>query len=407
YLRQTLRQLQIDVSRIKQTLPSRTFNPITLAIRNEPSLPTEPEDPGEDNDNISIPPEQFDPDKPISPSEWLKEIKNDKGLGIRNIVTKPQKSTTITSGKPDKITKIDQIQQHVNSVLKESIYNQGTPGTGPIPDPLQAGSENEMAKNIEVDFTEATLRQYMKNQAEIMEQFKKSSVRKIFDDTGPTLDDRGKLEFDKKIENWTYQKLVKSKTISWMIDTMLEEFQKRWEILLNNRTNQLEVRWCILIDNSGSMSLHRNSIYESLVILMELLRKMEFKFAVARFGGRTNQKILKDIDKGFTDQDGQYILEAITFDEGTYPATGLQRIANKIFPKTESEPKAHQLVLMITDGLTQERDPESFSSTIGKNKINLGVMFIETIEQKSSELLLTSLSQLIKHKVLESMHLVY
>ncbi|CAF5072765.1 unnamed protein product, partial [Rotaria sp. Silwood1] len=187
-----------------------------------------------------------------------------------------------------------------------------------------------------------------------------------------------------------------------MIDTMLEEFQKRWEILLNNRTNQLEVRWCILIDNSGSMSLHRNSIYESLVILMELLRKMEFKFAVARFGGRTNQKILKDIDKGFTDQDGQYILEAITFDEGTYPATGLQRIANKIFPKTESEPKAHQLVLMITDGLTQERDPESFSSTIGKNKINLGVMFIETIEQKSSELLLTSLSQLIKHKVLKS-----
>ena len=105
------------------------------------------------------------------------------------------------------------------------------------------------------------------------------------------------------------------------------------------------------------------------------------------------------MDQFFTDQDGQLILEAITFDEGTYPATGLARIANKIFPVTTSEPDAQQLVLMITDGLTQESDDQSFSTTIRTNRIQLGIMFIETMEQASSELLLTSLSKLIKHKI--------
>ncbi|CAF5224704.1 unnamed protein product, partial [Rotaria magnacalcarata] len=69
---------------------------------------------------------------------------------------------------------------------------------------------------------------------------------------------------------------------------------------------------------------------------MELLRKLESKFAGARFGTRTNQKILKNLDDLFTNQDGQYVLEALTFDDGTYPATGLTRIANKIFPVEET-----------------------------------------------------------------------
>ncbi|CAF1685469.1 unnamed protein product, partial [Rotaria magnacalcarata] len=119
------------------------------------------------------------------------------------------------------------------------------------------------------------------------------------------------------------------------------------------------------------MSLHRNSIYEALVIIMELLRKLESKFAVARFGARTNQKISKNLDDLFTNQDGQYVLEALTFDEGTYPATGLARIANKIFPVEETQRSSksiiHRLVLMITDGLTQECDDK----TIRKQSIKI------------------------------------
>ncbi|CAF2142093.1 unnamed protein product [Rotaria magnacalcarata] len=48
---------------------------------------------------------------------------------------------------------------------------------------------------------------------------------------------------------------------------------------------------------------------------------------------------------------------------------------------------------MITDGLTQERDDQSYSETINKNKINLGFMFIETADQSSSQVLLRRLKQ--------------
>ncbi|CAF5148696.1 unnamed protein product, partial [Rotaria magnacalcarata] len=48
---------------------------------------------------------------------------------------------------------------------------------------------------------------------------------------------------------------------------------------------------------------------------------------------------------------------------------------------------------MITDGLTQERDDQSYSETINKNKINLGFMLIETADQSSSQVLLRRLKQ--------------
>ncbi|CAF2124846.1 unnamed protein product [Rotaria magnacalcarata] len=410
-LRHTLYQLHVDVSRIKQILPSRIFSPIPPS---PPLLRTD------NNSKDTSPPDTYDGvhnpistdkpilDRPMNGSDWLKEMKNDDALSIKDTpgtnTGNSRKPTTFTKFDTSQDNKINRIQPLVNNLLPTGFDIQTTAGIGTTSttyDSLEADMENMDAANIKLDLTESALREHMKKQAEIIEQYRKSNSKTTDNKSHETLQDRGKLEFNKKIEHWTYQKLVQSKTIAWIIDTMLEEFQKRWEQLLNNRVNQLEVRWCIMIDNSGSMSLHRNLIYESLVILMELLRKMEFKFSVARFGGRTNQKILKDIDQLFTDQDGQFILEAISLDEGTYPATGLARIADKIFPVTTSEPNAHQFVLMITDGLTQEREEKSFSTTINKNKINLGIMFIESIEHSSSELLLSSLANLIKHKILK------
>ncbi|CAF3956268.1 unnamed protein product, partial [Rotaria magnacalcarata] len=394
-LRHTLYQLHVDVSRIKQILPSRIFSPIPPS---PPLLRTD------NNSKDTSPPDTYDGvhnpistdkpilDRPMNGSDWLKEMKNDDALSIKDTpgtnTGNSRKPTTFTKFDTSQDNKINRIQPLVNNLLPTGFDIQTTAGIGTTSttyDSLEADMENMDAANIKLDLTESALREHMKKQAEIIEQYRKSNSKTTDNKSHETLQDRGKLEFNKKIEHWTYQKLVQSKTIAWIIDTMLEEFQKRWEQLLNNRVNQLEVRWCIMIDNSGSMSLHRNLIYESLVILMELLRKMEFKFSVARFGGRTNQKILKDIDQLFTDQDGQFILEAISLDEGTYPATGLARIADKIFPVTTSEPNAHQFVLMITDGLTQEREEKSFSTTINKNKINLGIMFIESIEHSSND----------------------
>jgi hypothetical protein len=150
------------------------------------------------------------------------------------------------------------------------------------------------------------------------------------------------------------------------------------------------------------MSIHRTAIYETLVVIMELLRKLETKFVVARFGTRKNQKILKNLHELFTNQDGQYVLEALTFDEGTYPATGLARVADQVFPvgADSNNKNIHQLVLMITDGLTEERDDASYSRTIKKNNINLGFMFIETSGQSTSQILLRGLEQ-AKHCVIK------
>ena len=61
----------------------------------------------------------------------------------------------------------------------------------------------------------------------------------------------------------------------------------------------------------------------------------------------------------------------------------------------------HRLVLMITDGLTEERDGATYSRTITKNKIKLGVMFIESVDQSSSQLLLRGLQQ-AQHCVLKA-----
>ena len=193
-----------------------------------------------------------------------------------------------------------------------------------------------------------------------------------------------------------------------MIDAIVQEFRSNWEKLLNSThfSDQHQIRWCIMVDNSGSMSIHRTIIYETLVVLMELLRKLETKFAVARFGTRKNQKILKNLHDLFTNEDGQFVLEALTFDEGTYPATGLARVADQVFPvgaDAHSPPNTivHRLVLMITDGLTEERDDVSYSRTIAKNKIKLGFMFIESAEQRSSPLLLRGLHQ-AQHCVLKA-----
>ncbi|CAF1183152.1 unnamed protein product, partial [Rotaria sordida] len=219
------------------------------------------------------------------------------------------------------------------------------------------------------------------------------------------LDHRSPLKARTKPTQWTYPLLIETPVIAQMIDLMVEGFRANWEQMINQNKSleQREIHWCILIDNSGSMSIHRNAIYESLVVLMEFLRKLESKFAVARFGGRTNQKILKNMDDLFTNQDGQYVLEALTFDEGTYPATGLARVADLVFPRdklrSSSDIIVHQCVVMITDGLTQEREDTTYTGTTDKYGLDLGILFIETGEAETSEVLLEYLKNVTNVKI--------
>ncbi|CAF1153394.1 unnamed protein product [Didymodactylos carnosus] len=60
------------------------------------------------------------------------------------------------------------------------------------------------------------------------------------------------------------------------------------------------------------------------------------------------------------------------------------------------------MVIILTDGLTQERDDGTYSSTISKYDIKLGFMFIEDKDSNSSTMLLEALKDQSKHSKITS-----
>ena len=92
---------------------------------------------------------------------------------------------------------------------------------------------------------------------------------------------------------------------------------------------------CLMIDNSGSMSWDNKPTYvtEALVLFIESIRKIECPFAIARFGNINDKfTILKRMNEGFSYIKGQHILEQLTYDQATRPATALRRISNEVWP---------------------------------------------------------------------------
>ena len=258
---------------------------------------------------------------------------------------------------------------------------------------------NNLTLEIDIDQQRKFIQEHLHQQPNLVEMYEKINEQTSTIISDNKLDIRPALQVVGKPNQWTYQTLIEIPSIVRMIDLLVKNFRLSWNKLIDKK-NSLEkhyIHWCILIDNSGSMSAHRNAIYESVVVLMEALRKLESKFAVARFGGQKNQKILKNLHELFTVKDGEYVLQALTFDEGTYPATGLARVAESVFSSKETKVAAgaviHRLVLMITDGLTSERNDGRYTETIKKNNINLGFLFIETGKQNNSQVLLRGLGQ--------------
>jgi hypothetical protein len=109
---------------------------------------------------------------------------------------------------------------------------------------------------------------------------------------------------------------------------------------------------------------------------------VQCKFSVSRFGNRLNQKCLKLLDDPFSNTLGEQILSSFSYDEGTYPATGLLKISEKLWPNSLSNTTTkHRLVIMITDCLTEERDPKDWTKTACDFKFNLGILFINDERQ--------------------------
>ena len=97
-----------------------------------------------------------------------------------------------------------------------------------------------------------------------------------------------------KKEKWTYEKLIESESLKKFISSILKQLKEKIELNLKNN-EQYEFEWCIMVDNSGSMSSKETFVAETLVVLIEVLRRLEHKFAIARFGNKNDKRaLLKD-----------------------------------------------------------------------------------------------------------------
>lgn len=105
------------------------------------------------------------------------------------------------------------------------------------------------------------------------------------------------------------------------------------------------------LDNSGSMALHENRVVEVTVFLMELLRKLECRFAVARFGD--TGVVLKHFDDPFAAVVGERVIHAMTYDTSTHPHASLDSVAKALWPSTKPA-NVHRCVIMVTDGVCSD-----------------------------------------------------
>ena len=165
----------------------------------------------------------------------------------------------------------------------------------------------------------------------------------------------------RKPEKWTYQKLADTAIIMRYTDMVVKACRTR----IDEHTLG-GIEFCVLIDNSGSMSPFANQMYETVVLLMESLRRLECRFSVYRFGNKAKgtstkapQICMKGPEDPFTPEVGQRVLELLTFDEGSYLASAVEAVASGLWPRglargRDAAERKHRYMLLVTDALSTE-----------------------------------------------------
>lgn len=164
----------------------------------------------------------------------------------------------------------------------------------------------------------------------------------------------------KKDRKWTYKRLADSKTLTKFVQRVTSRFRDSFRDLQDAVGSEShEFEWCVLIDNSGSMSMYQRQVAETLAVVIEVLRKLEIKFAVARFGNGTaqSQRVLKAFGEPFSYLVGESILERLTYNESSHVASGLEAVANGLWSQA-AKAGVHRVILLITDGISTEVNSE-------------------------------------------------
>jgi hypothetical protein len=197
------------------------------------------------------------------------------------------------------------------------------------------------------------------------------------------------LDPEVKHDKWTYQLLAESVPMTKMIQTVLNSFRAGFRKIYETTTEQHIFEFLFLVDNSGSMVRIENEVYETLVFLMETLRRLECRFAIGRFGNASSQECLKLFETEFSLTLGQRVLESFSFDEATYPADGFAVLSKKVWKEKKVPKNTHRIVLMITDGLAQQSNPDSYADIIEDYSISLNILNLKdtTLNQAALRLL--------------------
>eukprot|EP00397_Hematodinium_sp_SG-2012_P000165 GEMP01000165.1.p1 GENE.GEMP01000165.1~~GEMP01000165.1.p1 ORF type:complete len:2228 (+),score=410.75 GEMP01000165.1:779-7462(+) len=170
---------------------------------------------------------------------------------------------------------------------------------------------------------------------------------------------------------WTYEMLVESSALSRISALLCEEVRSMFETHYQDTRTAPMFEFCLLFDNSGSMIRLANQVQEALVLLIETLRKLECRFAVARFGNKRGQRLLKQFDQPFSSTLGEQILNSFTYNESTHTVSGVEAVAQKLWPRAPSGTMAtctQRVMLLVTDGLSQEMNAENFQSLLDDKK---------------------------------------
>ena len=180
----------------------------------------------------------------------------------------------------------------------------------------------------------------------------------------------------------SYQSLLETDELTKFTQQVVNELRVYFERFHEHTLQQQQLEWVLMVDNSGSMSSKRTQTAEALVLAIETLRRLECRFAVWRFGnrGESGRMPLKLLNAPFTYLTGQKILESFSYNEGTYPATNFRAIACQTWgtdrPEATDLVRKHRIVLMVYDGLTQERHAEDYINTAKQYDVNLCVLNI-------------------------------
>eukprot|EP00339_Tiarina_fusa_P025306 CAMPEP_0117006110 /NCGR_PEP_ID=MMETSP0472-20121206/6461_1 /TAXON_ID=693140 ORGANISM="Tiarina fusus, Strain LIS" /NCGR_SAMPLE_ID=MMETSP0472 /ASSEMBLY_ACC=CAM_ASM_000603 /LENGTH=1480 /DNA_ID=CAMNT_0004707493 /DNA_START=3884 /DNA_END=8326 /DNA_ORIENTATION=+ len=135
--------------------------------------------------------------------------------------------------------------------------------------------------------------------------------------------------------------------------------------------SEVPCEFCLMIDNSRSIQYqhHKRDIVEMFVLLCECFKQIESPFAITRFGNVNDERfMLKRMSDSFSFAFGEQIIESLTFDQATRPASALKRLRT-IWNQDNTE--RLRVVIMLTDGLTNEHLMEEYKEILGETNSKL------------------------------------